>query len=59
MPTRIPVRESEDTVSAKASSHVSVKQDDQKRDTDEAKITRVSAGLGHTCAISTEGDLFV
>ena len=30
MPTRIPVRESEETVSAKASSHVSVKQDDQK-----------------------------
>ena len=58
-PTYISVRESEDTVASKNRSSVSVKEENPKIDTDEAKIIYCSAGLGHTAAISSEGDLFV
>ena len=58
-PTYISVRESEDTVASKNRSSVSVKEENPKIDTDEAKIIFCSAGLGHTTAISSEGDLFV
>lgn len=58
-PTYISVRESEDTVASKNISTVSVKDDFPKLDTNEAKIIFCSAGLGHTAAISDEGDLFV
>ncbi len=58
LPTRIPVKESEETVSARNSSAVSVKTDQSKHNTEEVQIVKVSAGLGHTCAISSEGELF-
>lgn len=58
-PTHIAVKESEDTVSSKNVSTVSVKGENPKLDTNEAKIFFCSAGLGHTTAISEEGELFV
>jgi len=58
-PTHIPVRESDDRLSSKNVSTVSVKDENQKLDSEEAKICFCSAGLGHTVAISEEGELFV
>jgi alpha-tubulin suppressor-like RCC1 family protein len=58
-PTHISVRESNEAVSSKNVSTVSVKDENQRLDTEEAKIVYCSAGLGHTVAISEEGELFV
>jgi alpha-tubulin suppressor-like RCC1 family protein len=57
-PTYISVRESEETVGNKNISNVSVKEEIPRLDTNEAKIVYCSAGLGHTMAISDEGELY-
>lgn len=58
LPTHIPVRENEQTVANKTISNVSVNGEKPKLDTNEAKIVFCSGGLGHTMAISNEGELF-
>lgn len=57
-PTYISVRESDGAIASKNVSSVSVKEETPKLDTNEAKIVYCSAGLGHTMAISEEGELF-
>lgn len=57
-PTYIPVKESDDAVASKNISTVSVKDENPKLDTSEVKIVYCSGGLGHTMAISDEGELF-
>lgn len=57
-PTYISVHESEETVGNKNVSSVSVKEEIPKLDTTEARIIYCSAGLGHTMAISDEGELY-
>lgn len=37
---------------------MSVRSQIMKKDTDEVQVIKCAAGLGHTCAISSEGDLF-
>lgn len=59
LPTHIPVKESEETISRKSSSQVSVREEEPKGDMEEVQIVKCAAGLGHTCAISSEGELFV
>ena len=58
LPTHIPVNESEEAVAGKNISNVSVKGETPKQDTGHAKIIYCSGGLGHTMAISDEGELF-
>lgn len=58
-PVYIPVYESEQIVNSKGASSDEIQDQNPKFDTYEAKIVYCSAGLGHTAAISDEGDLYV
>jgi alpha-tubulin suppressor-like RCC1 family protein len=58
-PINIPVCENEDVISQKNVSSISINENSLKKDTDEVRIISVSAGFGHTAALTDEGEIFV